>query len=76
MRPLGEIARINGRPKVVSQLYIGSLDKVAAMAQGLLQDDLHLKVEQFGALWLARSHPETPVFLMTAMSHASAIPTL
>ncbi len=49
-----EIARIDGRPKVVSQVYIGSPGKVAAMAQGLLQDDLHLKVEQFGALWLAQ----------------------
>jgi transposase len=49
-----EIARVNGRPKVVSQIYIGSPNKVAAMAQGLLQDDLHLKVEQFGALWLAQ----------------------
>ena len=49
-----EIARVDGRPKVVSQIYLGSPDKVAAMAQGPLQDDLHLKVEQFGALWLAQ----------------------
>ena len=49
-----EIARVDGRPKVVSQIYLGSPDKVAAMAQGSLQDDLHLKVEQFGALWLAQ----------------------
>jgi transposase len=48
-----EIARVEGRPKVVSQIYVGSPDKVAALAQGQLQDDLHLKVEEFGALWLA-----------------------
>lgn len=49
-----EIARVDGKPKVVSQIYLGSPQKVAAMAQGPLQDDLHLKVEQFGALWLAQ----------------------
>jgi len=49
-----EIARVDGKPKVVSQIYLGSPDKVAAMAKGPLQDDLHLKVEQFGALWLAQ----------------------
>ena len=49
-----EIARVDGRPKVVSQVYIGSPDKVAAMAKGELKDDLRLKVQQFGALWLSR----------------------
>ena len=49
-----EIARVDGRPKVVSQIYIGSPDKVAALARGRLQDDLQLKVEEFGALWLAQ----------------------
>jgi transposase len=48
-----EIARVDGRPKVVSQIYVGSPEKVAALAQGSLQEDLHLKVEEFGALWLA-----------------------
>lgn len=48
-----EIARVDGQPKVVSQVYIGSPDKVAAMAKGELKDDLRLKVQQFGALWLS-----------------------
>jgi len=48
-----EIARVDGRPKVISQVYIGSPDKVAAMAKGELKDDLRLKVQQFGALWLS-----------------------
>ncbi|PJA76490.1 transposase [bacterium CG_4_9_14_3_um_filter_65_15] len=49
-----EIARVDGRPKVVSQVYLGSPEKVAALAQGPLQQDLQLKVEEFGALWLAQ----------------------
>lgn len=49
-----EIARVDGRPKVVSQVYIGAPDKVAAMAAGHGSEDLRLKVEQFGALWLAQ----------------------
>ena len=28
-----EIARVNGRPKVVSQIYIGSPNRVAALAR-------------------------------------------
>jgi transposase len=49
-----EIARVDGRPKVVSQVYIGSPEKVAALAKGLAQDDLQLRVESFGALWLCQ----------------------
>ncbi len=49
-----EIARVGGRPKVVSQVYVGSPQRVAALARGGgLHEDLHLKVEAFGALWLA-----------------------
>lgn len=29
-----EIARVGGKPKVVSQVYVGSPEKVAAMAKG------------------------------------------
>jgi len=49
-----EIARVDGKPKVVNQVYIGSPEKVAAMASGGVGEDLELKVEEFGALWLAR----------------------
>ncbi len=49
-----EIARVGGRPKVVSQIYIGSPQRVATLARGGgLEEELHLKVEEFGALWLA-----------------------
>lgn len=48
-----EIARVHGTPKVISQIYIGSPEKVAALAQGLDSQIAALKVEEFGALWLA-----------------------
>jgi len=47
-----EFARIDGKPKVVSQIYIGSPQRVAALATGS-EEDIELKVEEFGALWLA-----------------------
>lgn len=49
-----EIARVDGKPKVISQVYLGSPEKVAAMAGGQSQELSSLKVEEFGALWLAR----------------------
>ena len=47
-----EVARVNGKPRIVSQVYIGTPDGVAARARGQGQEDLKLKVEEFGALWL------------------------
>ena len=49
-----EIARVNGKPKVISQIYVGSPEKVAKMASGKGIDTIELKVEEFGALWLAQ----------------------
>jgi transposase len=48
-----EIARVDGKPKVISQIYIGSPEKVAGLAGGKESDILNLVVEEFGALWLA-----------------------
>lgn len=48
-----EIARVNGKPTVVSQVYIGSPDKVRKLAQGEAGDIVELKAEEFGALLLA-----------------------
>lgn len=47
-----EFARIDGKPKVVSQIYIGSPERTAAMAQGI-EEDVELRVEEYGSLWLA-----------------------
>ncbi len=49
-----EMARVNGKPKVVSQIYIGSPERVAALASGQGKLDTELRVEEFGALWLAQ----------------------
>ena len=48
-----EIARVGGKPKVVSQIYIGSPERVAGLAAGTVEAAVKLKVEEFGALWLA-----------------------
>jgi transposase len=49
-----EIARVDGKPKVVSQIYLGSPERVAGLASGTEQDTIKIKVEEFGALWLAQ----------------------
>jgi len=48
-----EIARVNGKPKVISQTYIGTPEKVAGLVRGRDEDVVTLKVEEFGALWLS-----------------------
>jgi transposase len=49
-----EVARVDGKPRIVSQVYIGTPNRVAAMARGQEQEDIKLQVEEFGALWLAQ----------------------
>ena len=48
-----EIARVHGRPKVVSQVYLGSPDRLKEMANARNLGETKLRVEEFGALWLA-----------------------
>ena len=49
-----EIARIHGKPKVVSQTYIGGPERVRALATADADaNDHQLRVEEFGALWVA-----------------------
>jgi len=49
-----EIARVDGKPKVISQIYLGSPERVAHMASGKDKDPVTITVEEFGALWLAQ----------------------
>ncbi len=49
-----EIARVGGKPKVVSQVYIGSPERTAALTSGKDKKVVKLKVEEFGALWLGQ----------------------
>ena len=48
-----EIARVEGKPKVVSQVYVGSPERVASLVTGMGDAAVKLKVQEFGALWLA-----------------------
>jgi transposase len=48
-----EIARVDGRPKVVKQIYIGSPERVAALVSEEADEEATLSCEEFGALWLA-----------------------
>ncbi len=50
-----EIARVNGKPTVVSQVYLGSPVRMLELATGAGGEDkvTRLKSEEFGALWLA-----------------------
>jgi transposase len=48
-----EIARVGGRPKVVSQTYLGSPERVRQLASGEPSEAIRLRVEEFGALWIA-----------------------
>ena len=49
-----EIARVDGKPKVVSQIYLGSPERVAGLVSGTEKDSVKIKVEEFGALWLGQ----------------------
>ena len=49
-----ETARVNGKSKVVNQVYLGSIEKILSMVTGQKTSDLsRIQVQEFGALWLA-----------------------
>ena len=48
-----EIARVNGKPKVVNQVYLGSPERIMQMAQSMREPEIRLQVQEFGGLWLA-----------------------
>lgn len=50
-----EMARIDGKPKVVSQVYLGSLERILDLVTRGAGDDsvAKIKSEKFGSLWLA-----------------------
>lgn len=49
-----EIARVDGKPKVVNQVYLGSIERILALASGDKKIDLkRIQVQEFGGLWLA-----------------------
>lgn len=49
-----EMARVNGKPKVVNQIYLGSIERIMEMAMGQEKTDLSkIQVQEFGSLFLA-----------------------
>src|SRR5512137_1369171 len=50
---LREIARVDGRPKVVSQIYLGSMERLAELAKGTVHRYQKISVQEFGALFIA-----------------------
>lgn len=49
-----EMARVNGKVKVASQVYIGAPERVVELMRGGGdKTDVRLRVEEFGALWAA-----------------------
>jgi hypothetical protein len=49
-----EMARVSGKPKVVNQIYLGSVERIMDMALGQQRTDLSkIQVQEFGSLFLA-----------------------
>jgi transposase len=48
-----EMARVDGKPKVVNQVYLGSADRILEMATGGGTAFSRIQTQEFGALWLA-----------------------
>jgi len=48
-----EIARVGGKPKVVNQIYLGSIERLAELAQGASGRCQKIAVQEFGALFIA-----------------------
>lgn len=61
-----EIARVDGKPKVINQIYLGSIDRIIELAKGTTERCLRISVQEFGALFLANLMEEQ-VGLVTLM---------
>jgi transposase len=48
-----ETARVDGKPKVVNQVYLGTAERIRDLALGKGFECKKLAVQEFGALWLA-----------------------
>lgn len=48
-----EIARVNGKPKVINQVYIGAPERILELAKGGTAMPNRIQAKEFGALWLA-----------------------
>ncbi len=48
-----ETARVDGKPKVINQVYLGSPERILEMARGSNLLPQKIQAQAFGALWLA-----------------------
>ena len=48
-----ETARVDGKPKVVNQIYLGTVERIRDLALGKGFECKKLAAQEFGALWLA-----------------------
>ncbi len=48
-----EIARVDGKPKVINQVYLGSPERILEMTQDGNRMPQKIQAQAFGALWLA-----------------------
>jgi transposase len=48
-----EIARVDGKPKVIKQVYLGPPERLIALVKGDKDKCSRISVQEFGALWLA-----------------------
>ena len=48
-----EIARVDGKPKVIKQIYLGGIDRLRELVAEKKEGFVKLSAQEFGALWLA-----------------------
>lgn len=48
-----EMARVGGKPKVVNQIYLGTIERLIELARGGAERCLKISAQEFGSLWLA-----------------------
>src|SRR5208337_924259 len=48
-----ETARVDGKPKVVNQVYLGSPERIRDLALGKETEFKKIAAQEYGALWLA-----------------------
>jgi transposase len=50
-----EIARVNGKPKVINQVYLGTVERILQLFRSATKctELKQIQVQEFGALWLA-----------------------
>lgn len=48
-----EMARVDGKPKVVNQIYLGTAERIRELASGRGAEVKKIAAQEYGALWLA-----------------------